>query len=47
MKKMILVLAATLICGACVFTSCKKDKNNTDLNLKEKIIGKWMTADMN
>ena len=47
MKKMIWVFAATLICGACVFTSCKKDKNNTDLNLKENIIGKWMTADMN
>ena len=46
MKKMILVLAATLICGACVFTSCKKDKKD-DLNLKENIIGKWMTADMN
>ena len=46
MKKMIWVLAATLICGACVFTSCKKDKDNTDLNLKEKIIGKWMTADI-
>ena len=43
---MILVLAATLICGACVFTSCKKDKDNTDLNLKEKIIGKWITADV-
>ena len=47
MKKMILVLAATLICGACVFTSCKKDKDNTDLNLKEKIIGKWIVADRN
>ena len=46
MKKMIWVFAATLICGACVFTSCKKDKDNTDLNLKEKIIGKWVTADV-
>ena len=44
MKKMILVLAATLICGACVFTSCKKDKKD-DLNLKENIIGKWMMSD--
>lgn len=26
MKKLFLVLAATLICGACLFTSCKKDK---------------------
>ncbi|MBP5663070.1 MAG: hypothetical protein J6X16_02215 [Bacteroidales bacterium] len=49
MKKMILVLAATLICGACFFTSCKKekDKDNTDLNLKENIIGTWITADKN
>ena len=49
MKKMILVLAATLICSACFFTSCKKekDKDNTDLNLKENIIGKWMMADKN
>jgi hypothetical protein len=46
MKKMIWVFAATLICGACVFTSCKKDKDNTDFNLKEKIIGKWVTADV-
>ena len=46
MKKLIMVLAATLICGACVFTSCKKDKDNTDLNLKENIIGKWMMADI-
>ncbi len=46
MKKLIMVLAATLICGACLFTSCKKDKDNTDLNLKENIIGKWMTADV-
>ena len=47
MKKMIWVLAATLICGACVFTSCKKDKVNTDLNLEENIIGKWEIADKN
>ena len=44
---MIWVLAATLICGACVFTSCKKDKVNTDLNLEENIIGKWEIADKN
>ena len=44
MKKMIWVFAATLICGACVFTSCKKDKKD-DLNLKENIIGKWMMSD--
>ena len=47
MKKMIWVLAATFICGACVFTSCKKDKVNTDLNLEENIIGKWEIADKN
>ena len=47
MKKFFMVFAATLICGACVFTSCKKDKVNTDLNLKEKIIGKWEVADKN
>ena len=43
MKKLFLVLAATVICGACLFTSCKKEK---DLNVKEKIIGKWMQAEM-
>ena len=46
MKKLFMVLAATVICGASLFTSCKKDKDNTDLNLKENIIGKWMTADV-
>ena len=30
MKKIIMVLAATLICGASLFTSCKKDEANTD-----------------
>lgn len=47
MKRILMVLAATVICGACLFTSCKKDKVNTDLNLKEKIIGKWIRADVN
>ena len=42
MKKLFMVLAATLICGACVFTSCKKQDN---LKLEEKIIGKWMEAE--
>jgi heat shock protein HslJ len=42
MKKLFMVLAATVICGACLFTSCKKD----NLNLEEKIIGKWMPADI-
>ncbi len=40
-----MVLAATVICGASLFTSCKKDEDN-NLNLEEKIIGKWMMADI-
>lgn len=43
MKRIFLVLAATLICGACLFTSCKKDV----INLKKMIIGKWMLAEVN
>ena len=39
-----MVLAATVICGAFLFTSCKKQDN---LNLEEKIIGKWVTAEIN
>ena len=30
MKKMFMVLAATLICGACLFTSCGKDDNDDE-----------------
>ena len=43
-----MVLAATVICGACLFTSCKKDEEtgNSDLRVAEKIIGKWVTADI-
>ena len=43
-----MVLAATVICGACLFSSCKKDEEETpaNLNVAEKIIGKWMTADV-
>ena len=37
MKKLIMVLATSVICGACLFTSCKKDE---DLKIEEKIIGK-------
>ena len=44
MKKILMVLAATVICGASVFTSCKKDEDN-NLKLEEKIIGKWMLAE--
>ena len=42
-----MVLAATVICGACLFTSCKKDEDNNDLKLEEKIIGKWIAAERN
>ena len=44
------MLAAILICGAATFTSCLSSEDNpvnpVD-NLSEKIIGKWITADMN
>ena len=44
------VLAATFICGASVFTSCTASDNpaqpaEPDLNVAEKIIGKWITAE--
>ena len=45
MKKLLnFMLAAALICGASVFTSCTKDDNPVDPadNLAEKLIGKWM-----
>ena len=43
------MLATILICGASVFTSCTSNDDNPatpDLNVAEKIIGRWMTADM-
>ena len=45
-----LMLAAILICGASVFTSCTVSDNpaqpaEPDLNVAEKIIGKWITAE--
>ena len=43
MKKLFMVLAATVICGACLFTSCKKDTRV----LREMIIGKWMLTETN
>ena len=48
MKRILMVLAATVICGACLFTSCKKDEEETpaNLNVAEKIIGKWMETEM-
>ena len=44
------VIAAALICGASVFTSCTASDNpaqpvEPDLNVAEKIIGKWMLAE--
>ncbi len=51
MKKIFgLMLAAILICGASVFTSCTVSDNpaqpaEPDLNVAEKIIGKWMIAE--
>ena len=43
-------MAAALICGASVFTACSGNDDNPvtpDLNLSEKILGKWMFADKN
>ena len=41
-------IAAALICSASVFTSCTKQDNpvNPADNLAEKIIGKWIVADI-
>lgn len=45
------MLTAILICGASVFTSCSSNDDNPvkpvepDLNVAEKIIGKWMLAE--
>ena len=54
MKKMIhWMLAAILICGASIFTSCSSNEDNSvvpvepDLNVAEKIIGRWMIAERN
>ena len=46
------VLAAILICGASVFTSCSSNEDNPaapvqpNLNLAEKIVGKWIVAEL-
>ena len=46
------VLAAILICGASVFTSCSSNEDSPvapvqpDLNLAEKIVGKWIVAEL-
>ena len=46
------MLAAIITCGASVFTSCTVSDNpaspaEPDLNVAEKIIGKWIVADKN
>jgi hypothetical protein len=43
------MLAAILICGASVFTSCSSEDNpvTPDLNLAEKIQGKWIATEVN
>ncbi len=51
MKKFIdLMLAAIMICGASVFTSCNTDAIDNPVapvdNLPEKIIGRWINAEM-
>ncbi len=43
------VFAATLVCGASVITSCSDDDKNSSKqieNLNEKIVGKWMVAEL-
>ena len=47
------MLATILICGISVFTACSSNDENSspvpqpDLNLAEKIVGKWMVAELN
>ena len=43
------MIAAILICGATTFTSCTNEDNpaTPDLNVAEKIIGKWVVTDKN
>ena len=41
------MMAAIFVCGASVFTSCSSDdKDNNIDNLAEKIVGKWMPAEV-
>ena len=50
MKRMFqLVIAATIICGTTVLTSCSnndEESGTPDLKVAEKIIGKWIVADI-
>ena len=45
------MLAAILICGTSVFMACSSNEDNPapqpDINLAEKIVGKWMVAELN
>ena len=44
------MLAAILICGTSVFMACSSNEDTPvpqpDINLAEKIVGKWMTAEL-
>lgn len=42
MKKLFAVLAATLVCGAGMLTSCGKDKEDGNQNITEQLVGKWL-----
>jgi len=42
MKRILMVLAATVICGASLFTSCNKDKEDNNQTLAEQLVGKWI-----
>lgn len=49
-KIMYWVLAATLVCGASVFTACSDDDDNKDTvinNLGGRLLGKWMMVEEN
>ena len=41
MKKMFMVLAATFICGAFLFTSCSKDDDNGNGNDNGNVVGTY------
>ena len=47
-KMMNWVMAATLVCGASVFTACTSDNGDNPVagkSLAEKIVGKWIHVD--
>lgn len=46
-RQILWVMAAILTCGAMVFSSCSNDDHDSvSDNLSEKIMGKWITADI-